>query len=662
MQPWLLDSWMRSEWMDALSWTFMHSLWLGLLAAILAAIVIAVTKTARPRIRYNLLGLVLLLFVVAIIFTYCKEYLSSEPELVNTLTTEVINEDIPVNITRDYESTVTSEGVLSTMGNWYASNSSLFMLAWIFFFLINCVKMAVGLASVHRLRNYQTYPVTEEWSKRLEQLRSQLQIRKPVVLLQSALVKMPVALGILKPVILLPIGLITHLPPEQVESVLMHELGHIRRKDYLVNIIQHFTEAIFFFNPGILWISSLLRQEREACCDDIVLQNIRHKSDYLQALVAFQEYSYSKSSYVMGIGGRKQFLLNRVKRMLTSENKRLNVAEKLALIAGIIIFSAFTMVKQNKEIDQAIATAVKNLSIGEQYPVNTRQHNEPTLVNEKLSTPDTKGKQQGREGNSQAATIERTSEIHIEQAADEKKHLKDDYNPGFKSQLHTRVRKEFRFTSNEVMVKKEQLNYRTTLTTGLKFKLNAKLAVPMLRFAPGDTSLQKAQAGYKVTLQTIEQIKEDIGELKQDIAELQDHKKTLTAINKKEEENLDKEINAIRVEIERRRKELEVKRGELAQYNALIRALKISQPIEKIKYDPKGIGAPPGTVYQPIKPELKPQAGLYKPKDAIYKVEKKGNAPEKVQPGFKIEAKSKPLFTTNTEKPSQELKEAHRAK
>ena len=110
-------------------------------------------------------------------------------------------------------------------------------------------------------------------------------------LLESAIVKVPVVIGLLKPVILLPLGLLSNLPPDQVEAVLLHELAHIRRKDYLVNLLQSFAEVVFFFNPALLWISSLMREERENCCDDVAISHIKNKKQFIHALVAFQEYA-----------------------------------------------------------------------------------------------------------------------------------------------------------------------------------------------------------------------------------------------------------------------------------------------------------------------------------------------------------------------------------
>ena len=98
------------------------------------------------------------------------------------------------------------------------------------------------------------------------------------------------AIGFFKPLILVPMGLLTHLPADQLHAILLHELGHIRRQDYLVNLLQRFAETVFFFNPAVLWLFALLRRERECCCDDLVLLHTGNRKSYLDALVGFQEY------------------------------------------------------------------------------------------------------------------------------------------------------------------------------------------------------------------------------------------------------------------------------------------------------------------------------------------------------------------------------------
>src|SRR5262249_45478906 len=154
---------------------------------------------------------------------------------------------------------------------------------------------------------------------------------KKIILLESEIIKVPMMTGWLKPMILFPFSLLSQLPQEQVEAILLHELAHIKRKDYFVNLLQNFAETIFFFNPAVLWISSLIRDERENCCDDIAIQSTNDKEKFIHALVAFQEYNLSKSRFGIAFPGQKNHLLNRIKRIIYNSNKTLNNMEKVLL-------------------------------------------------------------------------------------------------------------------------------------------------------------------------------------------------------------------------------------------------------------------------------------------------------------------------------------------
>ena len=109
------------------------------------------------------------------------------------------------------------------------------------------------------------------WQERLDRLARALRLSRPVALLESCLAEVPVVIGYVRPVILMPVGLLAGLPAGQVESILLHELAHIRRHDYLVNLLQTSVEGLLFYHPAVWWISGVIRAERENCCDDLVV-------------------------------------------------------------------------------------------------------------------------------------------------------------------------------------------------------------------------------------------------------------------------------------------------------------------------------------------------------------------------------------------------------
>jgi len=324
----------------ALSWTLLHSLWQGLALAVLAAIVIIATKKSKSIIRYNLFTSIFLLFILSVSITFISQ-LNRTPaktpvaqkidQLESATDTNVAQVDaIP-------QKTLT-QNIIERLVKYCNEQAPLIVAIWFFVFIVKMVRILSGFGYIQKIRYRKNHPADPYWRNRIVELRQRLMITKEVLLLQSELIKIPVVIGFFKPVILVPLGLLSQLPPDQVEAVLLHELAHIRRKDYLVNLIQSFAETVFFFNPALLWISELVREERENCCDDIAIGEVDNKNEFIHALVAFQEYNYnnSTSSARLAFAGTKNHLLNRIKRIVYNENKKLNAMEKSIFILSIV--------------------------------------------------------------------------------------------------------------------------------------------------------------------------------------------------------------------------------------------------------------------------------------------------------------------------------------
>jgi hypothetical protein len=149
------------------------------------------------------------------------------------------------------------------------------------------------------------------------------------------------------------------LSAEEVEAILIHELAHIKRRDYLVNMLQSLVEIVLFFNPAVLWVSGLIKTERENCCDDLALVQNNDKLSYIRALVSCEEYQASVAAYAMGLSGGRNTLLHRVKRMANNRNYSLNLFEKTVLAVCLVVLgvgvSAFTA---REDIKKALKTVV----------------------------------------------------------------------------------------------------------------------------------------------------------------------------------------------------------------------------------------------------------------------------------------------------------------
>jgi hypothetical protein len=149
-------------------------------------------------------------------------------------------------------------------------------------------------------------------------------------------VTQPVVVGFLKPAVLVPAGFFMQIPPGEIEAVIFHELAHIRRHDFLLNLIQIFIEAIFFFNPAIIWLSSQIRKEREYCCDEIAVARTGNKKVFVQALVSVHELYPHREGRFVAFAGSNSLFFERTQRILYSP-KEINAGRKVL----VMIFSFF---------------------------------------------------------------------------------------------------------------------------------------------------------------------------------------------------------------------------------------------------------------------------------------------------------------------------------
>ena len=347
---------LNDETMQALCWTLVHSLWQGLLIAIAGGIVMILTKKAASGLRYNLLATLFFVFMAAACFTFNRELhlvgANTKTEVADLPFISAQSSNEPFQPANGTLQVAPEKNFIQIFEGYFDQHASLVVAIWFIILSAHSIRLLANIGYTQRIKHFKTHAPSPYWQDKLLELAERIQIKKQVALLESEIVKIPMMAGFLKPVILFPFSLMSQLPAEQVEAVLLHELAHIKRKDYLVNLLQSFAEIFFFFNPGVLWISSLIRDERENCCDDIALKETKNKKEFIHALVSFQEYNMDSSKYSLAFPGRKNHLLNRVKRIITNNNKTLDNMEKISLATGIVVIGLITIafkqtVKQN---------------------------------------------------------------------------------------------------------------------------------------------------------------------------------------------------------------------------------------------------------------------------------------------------------------------------
>ncbi|HKV49417.1 MAG TPA: GWxTD domain-containing protein [Candidatus Acidoferrales bacterium] len=299
----ILESFVESPLAGAIGWTLLHSLWEGAFISVILAAVLLATRSAR--IRYVAACVAMIAVVVGFAITLYRLM----PQSIQTFPgfraavpfIPVANAPSRANIGPSWLS------ILTAVAPWLAP-------FWIIGVLLLSLQRVMSFFGVRKLRTRGICFASEQWHAELARLAGQLRISRPVHLLESCFAEIPMVLGHLRPVILMPVGLLANLPSEQIEAVLLHELAHIRRRDYLVNVFQRLVESILFYHPAIWWISKIMRNERENCCDDIVVSISQRANEYALALAALERNRLpSHQAAVAATGG---ILVKRIRRLL----------------------------------------------------------------------------------------------------------------------------------------------------------------------------------------------------------------------------------------------------------------------------------------------------------------------------------------------------------
>ncbi|MEM9820538.1 MAG: M56 family metallopeptidase [Bacteroidota bacterium] len=335
-----LHQYISEELIYALGWTVLHSLWQGLLVALIMAFLFQALREKSARIRYEIASLSLFAVFLMALSTFIILYDSVEQHSLEAILTGEFT--LLINISG--EGGFLQETIQQSL-DYFNQYLPLIVSVWLLGAAFFSLRLLGGLAYVQHLKYNNNELLPAFWQKQMDRLSAKLRLKKRVDLLESNLVSVPMVIGFFKPAILIPIGAINALNEKEVEAILAHELAHILRNDYFLNILFSIIEVLFYYHPAVWWISANLRLERENCCDDIAVKLCGNSLTYAKALVRLQEMNAQQSipQFAMPFFGEKNQLLNRVKRILNQPQNRSNIMEKLTatclLLFGLTFFS-----------------------------------------------------------------------------------------------------------------------------------------------------------------------------------------------------------------------------------------------------------------------------------------------------------------------------------
>lgn len=271
-----------NEWVERLGLTLLHFVWQGAIVAAIYGIARKGAAACRPNVRYLVACAALALMALAPLGTWLV-LRPSQPGA-NVISDAPRHCCIAPGTHPDGLSTVRAE-VSGTLPTPFPASFLAWVVAGWFVGAVGFgIRLAGGWAVARRLRRRSVQSAEPEWQRTFAALKDRIRVSRPVRLLVSALVEAPTVVGWLRPVVLIPAGALARLPGELVQALLLHELAHIYRHDYLVNIVQGVLETLLFYHPAVWWVSRHIRTERELCCDDLALSVSGDALTYARAL------------------------------------------------------------------------------------------------------------------------------------------------------------------------------------------------------------------------------------------------------------------------------------------------------------------------------------------------------------------------------------------
>ncbi|HEU4471928.1 MAG TPA: M56 family metallopeptidase [Flavisolibacter sp.] len=323
-----MANWSQSHFLQSLGWATLNSFWQ---MALLWCIYLGISHLVKitPHKKYQLSVLAIAGGFAWFLFTFFYYYQSS-----------------PVSTISFFNQTVNENSSLLQVLLFSAS------VAYLLLLVFPSYRLYQNWRFVQRIKIRGLQKAELNYRLFVQKVSAQLGIRAKVFVYVSELVKSPVTIGYLKPIVLLPVAALNHLSTQQVEAILLHELSHIRRYDYLVNFMMSIVCTILYFNPFIKQFMRNIEEERETCCDQLVLQFGYDKVSYASALLTLEKLSAQQQVLAMCATGRN-FLLSRIEKIVGMEKKKrfkLNhFAGILAALFCILIFNSVLIIREKKE-------------------------------------------------------------------------------------------------------------------------------------------------------------------------------------------------------------------------------------------------------------------------------------------------------------------------
>ena len=333
----------------ALGWTLLHFVWQGAAIALVFVLADRLTRRATSSIRYAVaLGaLALMPFFAAATFIHEIRILTPVravrtiqyelPRIVGPGTDRAITISAP-------ESFATIPPLARQGTSWLQSHAEQILPwvdgVWILGVLLLAIRTIGGWRQLEQLRRSASGIVPAQVEQLLLRVAERVNVGGRVVVRVSDQVISPMVMGIWRATVILPMSAVLRLNMEELEAVLAHELGHIRRWDYACNLVQTALETVLFFHPAVWWLSRAVRDRREVCCDEIALHSGADPVVYAQTLLRLEEQKITDLQIAVALRGTSGSLLARIEKVLGGDGpmeSRITGSVRLAVAGAVVI-------------------------------------------------------------------------------------------------------------------------------------------------------------------------------------------------------------------------------------------------------------------------------------------------------------------------------------
>lgn len=297
---------------QSIGWTLLHFIWQGAALAAVTAVALRFFRTGSAQARYALACAGLAMMIVAplltagVLFAHTPDPADVQPRLVR------------IEVRRGVAA-LPGAGDFPIAPVPTTSNPDPVLLAAVVFWFSGVTILALRLGGgwwyVCRLHRRARRLAASQWTAVGQTIAARLGVTRLVQVVDSDLLDTPTVIGWISPVIVLPVAALANLSPAQVEGILAHELAHIRRHDYLANLLQTAAETLLFYHPAVWWLSARIRTEREHCCDDLAVAVAGDRVAYASALAELETFRATPTRFALAATGGS--LLVRISRLLS---------------------------------------------------------------------------------------------------------------------------------------------------------------------------------------------------------------------------------------------------------------------------------------------------------------------------------------------------------